>query len=368
MPSESGRRPNPEELLRQLQVEEQRNRAGRLKIFLGYASRVGKSFRMYDEGRRRKMRGQDVVVASVQSKLTPDLLDLLKTLEFIPPIRVTLGEKAYEVLNVAAVLQRHPQVCFVDELAYDNPPGSRHSQRWQDVRELLDNGIDVVAAVNLQHIAEQQDGVARITGKRPAQTIPEEFVRTADEIVLVDVPPEELQKRDASAGADTRPLSELRELALLLTAEVVEGQLQSYLKSHGLEMRPGSQERILVCLTPRSNARRMLERGRRNADRFHCELLALYVRQKNLSSSDQAAIDSHLALARELGAEVHFLETGNPVTAIVEFARVHGVSQLFVGHSLPRGWRGFMSRNALDRLIRASQGMDVRIFPQPAGT
>jgi two-component system, OmpR family, sensor histidine kinase KdpD len=364
MPSQNERRPSPEELLRRIQAQQQ-EQTGQLKIFLGYASRVGKSYRMFDEARRRKMRGEDVVVASVQSKLTPDLESHLNALEIIPTIRSVSGQKLYDTLNVAAVLRRRPQVCFVDELAYDNPPGSRHARRWQDVQELLENGIPVVTAVNLQHIEEQQDSIARITGKRAAQSVPKSFVRTADEIVLVDIPPEELQKRNAMAGVDTRPLSELRELALLLTAEIVEGQLYSYLRSHGLEMSLGSQERILVCLTPRSNARKMLERGRRNADRFHCDLLALYVRQKNLSPEDQAAIERHLVLAEKLGAEVHFLETGDPVAAIVEFARARGVTQLFVGHSTPRGWQGFLSRNALDRLIRDAQGIDIRIFPQP---
>jgi two-component system sensor histidine kinase KdpD len=340
-------------------------RRGRLKIFLGYASRVGKSSRMFDEGRRRKMRGQDVVVASVPSKMTPDLEGLLKTLNVIPSIRTIVGDKAYDVVNVAAVLRQHPQVCLLDELAYANPPGSGHAQRWQDVEELLQNDISVVTAVNLQHIAEQQEAVAKITGRKAAQTVPEDFIRSADEIVLVDVPPEDLQKRDAAAG-DTRPLSELRELALLLTAEVVEVQLQNYLRANGLELLWSSRERILVCLTPRSNAEKMLERGRRSADRFHCDLLALHVQQKNLSRQDQTRIESNMALARELGAEVYSLETGDPVAAIVAFAAAHGITQLFVGHSMDRGWRGLLSRNALNRLIRAAQGIDVRIFPRPA--
>lgn len=363
MPSENSHRPSPDELLRRIQAEE-RLQSGRLKIFLGYASRVGKSFRMFAEARRRKMRGQVVVVASVQSNLTPDLERLLSALEIIPAIKSVAGGKLYETLNIAAVLRRRPEVCFVDELAYNNPPGSRHAQRWQDIKELLENGISVVTAVNLQHIEEQQDAVARITGKRAAQSVPESFVRTADEIVLVDVPPEEIQKRDAMAGADTRPLSELRELALLLTAEIVERQLQSYLQSHGLDMLWGSQECILVCLTPRSPAEKMLERGRRNADRFHCKLLALYVLQKNLSPEDQAAVRSYLALAEKLGADVHDLESGDPVAAIVEFALAQGVTQLFVGHTSPRGWLGLLSRSALDRLIRDAQGIDIRIFPQ----
>jgi two-component system sensor histidine kinase KdpD len=125
----------------------------------------------------------------------------------------------------------------------------------------------------------------------------------------------------------------------------------------------GSQERILVCITPRSNARRMLESGRRNADRFHCDLLALYVEQSNLSKEDEAAVRHHIAFAKKSGAEVHYLPEQDSVPAIVEFARAHAVTQLFVGHSVLRGWWEILSRNALDRLIQAAKGMDVRIFP-----
>jgi two-component system sensor histidine kinase KdpD len=364
MPSDSDRRPDPEALLRQVEAEETSEHRGRLKIFLGYASRVGKSFRMFDEGRRRKQRGQDVIVGAVQSKRSPELDRLLGTLEVIPTLKVAIKGRDYEVLDVAAILKRHPEVCMVDELAYDNPPGSRNSKRWRDVRELIHNGITVVTAVNLQHIAEQQDAVEKITGKRVTQTVPEKFIRTADEIVLVDTPPEELRNRGAAPGmADTYRLSTLRELALLLAAEVVDGQLQRYLQSHGIEMLLGSQERILVCITPRSNARKMLESGRRNADRFHCDLLALYVEQSNLSKEDEAAVRSHIAFAKKSGAEVHYLPEQDSVPAIVEFARAHAVTQLFVGHSVPRGWREILSRNALDRLIQAAKGMDARIFP-----
>lgn len=369
MPFEADRRPDPEVLLRQVEAEETSKHLGRLKIFLGYASRVGKSFRMFDEGRRRKERGQDVVVGLVQSKRSPELDEILSALEIIPALDVIVKNKRYEVLDVEAILKRHPQVCLVDELAYDNPPGSRHPKRWRDVHELVNNGITVVTAINLQHIAEHQDAAEKITGKRPAQTVPEKFIRTADEIVLVDAPPEDLRSRGASAGvADTDRLSAMRELALLLAAEVVDEQLKRYLQSHGIEMLLGSQERILVCITPRSNARRMLESGKRNADRFHCDLLALYVKQEYLSKEDEAAVKSHIALARRLGAEVHFLSGQDSVGTIVEFARSHGVTQLFVGHSVPSGWREILSRNALDQLIQATKGMgmDIRIFPHTA--
>ena len=368
MPNGSQRRPDPEEILRRVQAQEKQESQGRLKIFFGYASRVGKSFRMLDEGRRRKQRGQDVVIGSIQGKLAPDVQALLKTIEAIPGITTTVDGKTYEVMDLVAILRRRPQVCLVDELAYDNPPGSRNPQRWQDVKELLEKGISVVTAVNIQHVREQQGAVERITGKRAAQTVPEEFVRMAEEIVVVDVPPEDLRRRDTSNVADIRRLSELRELALLLAAAVVEEQLQRYLHSSGIEAPAPSQERLLVCITPRSNAQRMLQAARYVADRFHCDLLALSVKQKDLNSADEAAVQSHLDLARSVGAEVHVIESNeDAVSAIMEFAKEHGVTQLFLGHSQQEeNWRSVLSRNPLDRLIEAAGNMDVRVFPQPS--
>ena len=155
MTGETERRPNAEELLRRLQAVERRERSGPLKVFLGYASRVGKSQRMLHEGLRRKQRGQDVVVAAIQEVVPPDVAEILQKLEVVPTVRWMHGGRAYEVIDLPAVFRRHPSVCVIDGLAYDNPPGSRNLKRWQDVNELLDRGISVITAVNLQHIEEQ---------------------------------------------------------------------------------------------------------------------------------------------------------------------------------------------------------------------
>ena len=366
LPASIDKRPSPEELLRRAEAEERRARRGRLKVFLGYASRVGKSFRMLDEGRRRSERGEDVVVAAIQFPLTPDLEALMARLEYIPALKETYAGKEYEVLNVAAIFRRHPRVCLVDELAYDNPPGTRNPKRWQDVDNILDQGISVITAVNLQHIEQQQDAVERITGKRARQTVPERFLRSADEIVLVDAAVDDMMQRAGTRElVDVRQLSELRELALLLAADVVDGQLENYLRSNGVELRWGSQERILVCVTPRSDAGAMLRSGRRNADRFHGTLLVCYVRQSGLGAKDRATIDANLGLALELEADVHVLEGLDPITAIIRFAREQRVTQIFVGHSVPNRWKEMWSRSPVDRLLRAATDIDVRIFPHP---
>src|SRR6266404_7307763 len=164
---------------------------GRLKVFLGYASGVGKSFRMFDEGRRRRERGQDVVVGALQPKVPADIQPLLASLEIIPTINI----KGVPVIDVQAILQRHPQVCLIDGLAYDNPSSGRNAHRWQDVEELLSAGITIVASVNLQYIEDQREAVEKLTGKRVTQTIARECLNTADEIVIVDAPTEAATER-----------------------------------------------------------------------------------------------------------------------------------------------------------------------------
>jgi len=361
MPQHPDRRPDPEELLRRVQAEERRQRLGRLKVFLGYAPRVGKSYRMFAEGRRRAERGEDVVVGAVQGQPTPEIQEILSRLQMIPPVIERHAGRIYEVMDLAAIFRRHPGVCLIDGLAYDNPPGSRNPQRWQDVRDLLDRGIAVITAVNLQHIREKQADVEAITGKRAAYSVPEEFLLDADEIEVVDAPPDALIVRGGTA-ADARALAELREMALLLAADVVEWQLQEYLDAQGIAVRWGTQERLLVCLTPRSSAVEMLESGHRNALRFHGTLLATYVEQPNIRPEDRARLESHLALARQMGAEVHCLPPGDFVETILAFARAERATQIFLGHSgRERTWWG--ARSPVERLIDAAEDFDVRLFP-----
>lgn len=322
---------------------------GRLKVFLGYASGVGKSFRMFDEGRRRRERGQDVVVGALQPKVPAEIQPLLSSLEVIP----TLNVKGVPVVDVQAILERHPQICLIDGLAYDNPPGSRNAHRWQDVEELLSAGITIAASVNLQYIEDQREAVEKLTGKRVTQTVPRDFLNTADEIEIVDAP----------TKAATEQRSALRELALVLSADVIDAGLQRYLHSHGIEQPWGTHERFLICLTPRANFDRMVATSRRNAARFHCDVLAVYVRGPRLSDADRQSLEQGLAKARESGAQVEVLEGHDPVETIVQYARSHGITQIFVGHSGGKDLGTRMFGSPVSRLVRAARGIDVRVFP-----
>jgi two-component system sensor histidine kinase KdpD len=357
------RRKTPEEYLEEAQAEEARVR-GHLKIILGYASGVGKSFRMLDEARRRKERGQDIVVAAVQPQVPADAEAILKKLEVIP-FKTLDGCAA---LDVETILLRHPMVCFIDGLAYDNPSGCKNPTRWQDVQEIMRAGIKVVASINIQYIAELQDQIEAITGKRASQTVPVAFVRGASEIEIVDAPPEEPIERTPAEELDARRreqrLSKLREIALVLAADVVDRQLNEYLQEHGIQQQFGAQERILVGITPRTNVGVMLETARAIAERFHAELIAAYVDQPELPPQDRAALNERLAAARAAGARIEILEGEDPIGALLDFANSHGITQFFIGHSQRSGLWSRIFGNPVDKLIRKSKGMDIRVFPQ----
>jgi two-component system sensor histidine kinase KdpD len=207
--------------------------------------------------------------------------------------------------------------------------------------------------VNLQYIEDQREAVEKLTGKRVSQTIPRKFLNTADEIVIVDAPTEKKSER----------LSALREMTLVLSADVIDAELQRYLQAHGIEQKTGTHERFLICLTPEANFERMIATAHRNAARFHCDVLAVYVRQPSLSESERASLEQGLAKARAEGAHTEALEGGDPVETIVQYARSHGISQIFIGHSTKRDIGTRMFGSQVSQLVRAARGIDVRIFP-----
>jgi two-component system, OmpR family, sensor histidine kinase KdpD len=357
-------RKTPEDFLRECQAEEAAVTKGRLKIFLGYASGVGKSFRMLDEARRRRERGQDVVVGAIQPKVPPEVEKVLQKLDVVP--LKTFGQDS--AMDVEALIRRHPAVCVIDGLAYDNPPGARNPTRWRDVEELLKAEICVISSINIQYVAELRDQVEAITGKHITQTVPISFIKSADEIEVIDAPPEQpierLPEQQVDAAKRGQQLSKLRELTLVLAADVVDHQLSDYLERHGIKQQFGAQERILVCITPRANVHEMIETARIIAERFHGELITAYVNQPQISPADLTALDEKMAIARAAGARIEILDSENPVDALLDFARSRGITQIFIGHSQRGGLWSRMLGNPVDQLIRRSRGMDVRVFPQ----
>jgi two-component system, OmpR family, sensor histidine kinase KdpD len=363
--NDSRPRPTPDELLAAIELEERRRQRGKLKIFLGYAKGVGKSFQILDEGRRRQDRGEDVVVCALQPEYPPNVQAILNQMEIIPTVKV--GN--VEVIDLAAVIHRHPQVVLIDGLAYENPPGSLNEHRWQDVEQLLDAGISVITTVNIQYLENLQDEVERITGSCAACIIPRAFLeKSADEIAVVDAPSSEAFWADipehSSILAEKHKLSRLRELALLVAAAVVDRQLEGYLRTHGAEQAWGVLERILVCITSTADAAQMLESGRRNADRFQGEFFAVYVQEPVLSDKARTCLEQNLDYARKLGARVETLTETDVAEAILTFAMQRGITQIFVGHSsVSHSIWGRIRGGLVARLIRSAEGIDVVVYP-----
>ncbi|HUI41724.1 MAG TPA: hypothetical protein VL523_07130 [Terriglobia bacterium] len=366
MASSLMRRPDPDELLRKVQAQEERERRGKLKVFLGYASGVGKSIRMLDEGRRRRERGEDVVVGATQLEATPEVKARLEKLEVIS-LRLVDGSP---VMDVEAILERHPQVCLVDGLAHDNPAGSLNPHRWQDVEQLLEAGISVITTVNLQYIEEERERVAQIRGREVKESVPRAFLTRAEEIEVVDASPEACLDSEEEGGAAEsdrqrrqQQLSQLRELALLLAADVVDRQLERYLQEHGIAQVWSAQERFLVWVTGESDAALMLASGRRNSLRFHGELIVVYIDRPDRSPVERDALQRNLDLARSAGATLEGLDGEDAVATVLAFARRRGVTQIFVAHGSHSDWWDRIFGGRVDRLIRDANGMDVRVFP-----
>ncbi len=352
---EARQRPDPERLLRELDLEQRESGAARLKVFLGYSSGVGKSFRMLDEARRRKARGQDVIVGASQPKVTLEIAPLLNQMEVIPFCERNGGVE----MDLPSILKRAPQVCLVDGLSATNPPGGMHAERWQDVEELLAAGINIIASVNLQFIAERQQQVEAITGKHVHHTVPLEFLRKADEIVIVDAPTEQLDLPPEQC----RQFAALREIALIVVADVVDFQLEQYLQANHITQSFGANERVLICLTPRTNPSKMLASGQRIVKRFHGQLLAAAVVQPNLSAEDEAALERNFSAAKEAGADVTKLDSEDVIAAILDFAVSRGVTQIFIGHGQRRSSWQALTMSPVDRLLADPRGIDIRVFP-----
>ncbi|HET7214809.1 MAG TPA: hypothetical protein VFL79_14550 [Terriglobia bacterium] len=356
--------PDPEDLLRQVEAGERYEARGSFKVFLGYTSGVGKSIRMFDEARRRKERGEDVVVGATQPVISHEVQELLQKLEVVP--LKTLDEM--QVMDVEFILKRHPQVCVVDGLAFHNHPRSYHMERWQDVEELLGAGISILASINLQYIDEYKEKVEKITGKHVVDAVPLKFLKSAGEIEVVDVPPgmtfQHAGEIPEDAAAQQQKLAELREMALLLTADIVDHQLELYMQRHGVEQLWGTQERILVCVKAGVDARQMIESGHRNAERFRGELYVVNVRQREPSSKVNPELQDNLHFARTIGAQIETLEEEDWTAAVLRFAHEHRITQIFVHHSRNERWSERIFGSGIDRLIQAAEGIDVRVFPQ----
>jgi two-component system sensor histidine kinase KdpD len=351
---------------------------GLLRIYLGSAAGVGKTFAMLNEGHRRAERGTDVVVGYVETHGRPHTAEQIGDLEVIPRKRIPYRGTEFEEMDIGAVLARQPDVVLVDEFAHTNVPGSRNEKRWQDVAELLDAGIDVISAMNIQHLESLNDVVEKITGVPQRETVPDAVVRAADQVELVDMTPEALRRRMAH-GNIYKPekidaaltnyfrignLSALRELALLWLADKVDEGMQQYREAHDIQATWEARERVVVALTGGPEGDTLIRRAARIAARSTGgDLLAVHITSSDgLTSANPAALASQRRLTESLGGSYHQVVGDNVPDALLTFARAENATQLVLGVSR-RGWLASLltGPGVSMRTMRDSGDIDVHM-------
>jgi two-component system sensor histidine kinase KdpD len=372
-------RPDPEALLARAKEEEARRSQGRLKLFFGAAAGVGKTFAMLEAARELRAGGVDVVVGCVETHGRTETAALLEGLEALPLRLVPYRGTMLQEFDLDAALTRHPAVILVDELAHTNAPGSRHAKRWRDVLELLDAGITVYTALNVQHVESLNDLVAKITGVIVRETVPDSLLERADEIELVDLPPDDLLQR-LEEGKVYVPqqaqeairnffrkgnLIALRELALRRTAERVDAQMQAYMRDHAIETTWPVAERLLVCVGPSPFSQQLIRAGRRLADRLGAKWIVAYVEtpaQARLPQADRDRVVHALRLAEQLGAETATLSGTTMSEEILAYARARNVSRIVLGKPARSLWRRILLGSIVDALVRGSGEIDIHVI------
>jgi two-component system sensor histidine kinase KdpD len=379
---EEEKRPSPEELLQRIQHEEattQPQGRGKLKIFLGYAAGVGKTYRMLEEAQYLRRQGVDVVVALVETHGRPETEALLEGLEIIPRKKVPYKGIVLEEMDLDAVLRRRPALALVDELAHTNAPGCRHAKRYQDVEELLAEGISVYTTLNIQHVESVVDIVQQITGVRVTETVPDSLLEKAGEIEVVDLPPEELLRRLAEGKVYIPPKAEeamrrffrqgnllaLREIALRYAARKVGEDVRSYMAVHAIKGPWPAGARLLVCVSPSPYSEMLVRVGARMARDLDTEWFAVYVdvpTKAGLSERDSYQLRRNLQLAETLGAKTVILSGNCVADTIVEFAQARNVNLIVAGSPLRPRWQERLKGSIVYELIRRSGSIHVLVI------
>ena len=366
-------RPDPDSLLQALKKEEEKGKKAKLKIFFGMCAGVGKTYDMLKAAHQAKSKGIDVVIGIIETHKRAETEALVEGLPVIPRKKSQYKGTVLEELDLDAVLARKPQLVLVDELAHTNVPGSRHLKRFQDVLEILDTGIDVYTTLNVQHLESHADSVAQITGSIVRETVPDSVFAQADEVEIIDIPPDELLKRlkegkvylpDQSRQAIENffrkgNLTALREMALRLTAERVDHQLRDYMQSQRISGPWKSAQRILVGISFSPQSATLIRWARRMAYTMNASLLAVYVEiSRPLTDREKTQLGNNMKLARDLGAEIVTTSDEDIAQALVRVARVENATQILIGKPL----RAFSFRKSLlDQVIERSGDLDVYV-------
>jgi len=361
-----------------LEKTEERSR-GRLKLFLGYAPGVGKTFAMLSEAVRRRSRGEDIVIGVVESHGRIPTAELAEQLEQVPRRKLEYKGTVFEEMDLEAILARRPEVVLIDELAHTNIEGSRHPKRYQDVLEILEAQIHVLSTVNIQHVESVTPRVQSLTGITVRETVPDWVLDRADEIVLADLTPEALVTR--MARGDIYPqerveralgnffrrgnLIALRELALQRVTRAVDRTLEDYVQRKKLGGNWQVAERVAVCISASPRARDLIARGARMAEAMNAEFSVVYVEDTvQLAEAEQRSLEANMQFAENVGARVIRLKGSSvPVTAAEYVAKNH-ITQVFFGRSAVKGWKKYMYYRALQRFMNGAPDVDVHIVTQ----
>ena len=352
---------------------------GVLKLFLGYAPGVGKTFSMLSEAIRRKSRGEDVVIGIVETHGRKGIAELAPQLEQVPMRKIEYKGTIFEEMDLEAVKARNPRVILVDELAHTNIPGSKHRKRYEDVLELVDCKMEVLSTVNVQHLESIAPTVAAITGIKIRETVPDWVLEHANEIVMVDFTPEALQNRMRRGevyhtGKVDQALKNffrrgnliaLRELALRQVAEQVDRSLETYMDQKDIQDPWAVRERIAVCFSSNPRAQYLIARASRMARRMDAELYAIYVDiGVDTSEQDKNSLQANIQFSESLGAKVVKLTGKDVSSATAEFVREKHVTQVIFGRSAVEGWRKYLYMTAIHRFLRDAPAVDVHIVTQ----
>ncbi|KAF0217136.1 MAG: two-component system OmpR family sensor histidine kinase [Geobacteraceae bacterium] len=376
--NDDDKRPSPESLLKLAQAEEAAEGRGKLKIFLGYAAGVGKTYAMLEAAWQLKLDERDVVAAYVESHGRFETDSLLAGLEIIPRAQIEYMGVVLQEMDIDAVLARKPQIALVDELAHTNAPGSRHEKRWQDVEELLAAGIDVYTTVNIQHFESLNDIVAQITGVVVRETVPDRLLDEAAEIRLVDIPPDELLQRlregkvyipEQAAWAREKffkpgNLIALRELSLRRAAARVDDQMRAYMESQAIAGPWPAAERLLVCVSGSPFGERLIRTTRRLADEMNAQWHTVYIETPGGGrhlQENRERVWRDLRLAESLGAQVATVTATSVANAVIDYAVKHNVTKIVVGKPTRPRWREFLRPPLVDQIIRLSGIIDVYV-------
>jgi two-component system sensor histidine kinase KdpD len=374
-------RPDPDALLQRIHRDEERDRRGKLKIFLGMCAGAGKTYEMLKTAQALHEKGTDVIIGYVETHGRSETMALTEGLPSIPRKHLLYKNTPVEEMDLDSLLARKPRIALVDELAHTNAPGSRHKKRYNDIVELLDNGINVYTTLNVQHLESRADTVAQITGAAIRETVPDSIVEMADEIELIDISPDDLLKRLSDGKVYTAERSQqavqnffrkgnltaLREMALRLTAERVDQQLRDYMQTEKIAGPWKSGQRLMVAISSHPHAEELIRWARRMAYGMGASWMAVYVETSAvLDDASREQLSKNIKLARELGAEVISTADENIVSALLREARQHNITQLLIGK--PGKRHRLFTKNLLDTLIDQSGNVDIYVVgvdPQP---